>query len=88
VVLFTMASAYILSDIPYTIYTIARVAFDARVEPLLVTSQACRACVIIIKLFVYYAFKGLYRRRLNRLVKRFFGCGSSNYSTDELEMWL
>jgi hypothetical protein len=72
-----MTSAYILADLPYAVYTMALVVYDTRLEKFFLASEICRATCIIIKLFVYYTFKGLYRRRVNRFAHGYFGCGSS-----------
>jgi hypothetical protein len=70
-----MATAYILADVPFTLHTIALIVYGKRIHELLFAWEICRAAVIIIKLFVYYAFKGVYRRRLNGLVLCYCGFG-------------
>jgi hypothetical protein len=70
-----MITAYILADLPYTVYTLARAVFDKRYEKLYFASLMCLPAVVILKLFAYYTFKGVYRRRLNRiLADRNLGC--------------
>jgi presenilin-like A22 family membrane protease len=88
-----MISAYILADLPYTVYTLARAVFDKRYEKLYFVSLMCLPAVVILKLFAYYTFKGVYRRRLNRiLADRYLGClckrPSQAHHTGQVDMAL